>query len=1588
MVFTIINLHDPVNRLTPQALMLATLRHIESQEEDEKEYAQQYRAEPEDERSEPEDEFDFDEFPELKRPPRELPEVPKRTHGPPCKAYEFLESLRAGEDVDILTWQAEHLALAKEDPYQHKECPRLLWKMVDIIESEETPSELGTVAATLLMYDVYQISQSDSYIHRRARCKLATLLDPKEAVSIYRDILDDPKDELDSRDLCAFEDVLATRLAFALWELYERTSDTRFDEIHALYQEMEITSLMTEHTVLTSTSPTPRLDHVHCPGQLLYVVQCMRNDSRGKLELQAALVCEALRLIDLGIGISDQLRVLHTLYETIDSIDPSSELNGFTRTASKYGLESADVSFEVMGSFLAEKEPIYKWVNQLIMRLNDNIKPNTFIPDFSDELERNIPSKLPSDFFEMPRSFFERFGRARAVSSFCVSSLSQVTPTPSTIILISTGKYSKTGGAQVALISPAVSELAILYAIQVLRLGMAGSSQEADGVYFMKMRGAAHMSRYRRLGEHTDLMSSYELTKLVFQKHEMFTTPGDEREWAKISSLFMGAQTADCLFDDTGESRYLDQAAAMLREALRFVGLKNPLATAMSGLLGSALCKRFMYSQVPEDLGIAETLTGGASRVGQSSYVRTGIGLQLYVGSLPSCDQLYGRTMLIKFKHSSQIEDLEQSILMFKKVLDNTSAQSIHYADANYWYGHALSIRSQGDDLATGTHHLRQALLAQPSTSHPQSPVWMTGLSKALVMEFQKTGDRTLLEEAAKLSQTAVSVASKTSTILADVYAQLGEVKHQTFRVTNNSEDLDQCMLAFESAVNSKGSPQFQFWETILMYQEKAVGVGKSIKRRHEYLANNPSLACRAAAYAIRQGKLELAVEYLERGRSILWRQTLELRSPLDELRKVAPSIANQLAEVIEQLDQNEQLQSRSGNLAAHVTPWTISNPDQIAQSHRMLSQYYDYLLEQIRKIDGFSNFMRSFVYADTVGVASEGPVVILNLCEDGCDALVFLRSGVHHVALPDADFQILSAKRAELVVAAARVVEDQGVTMDAMLRPLLRLLWSSLIEPVVSFIKSSGTTEKRVFWVVFDSPQPRLLTVIQTETGEMDELISAEEEVETLRELDIITTELRDNDIDLQNNLGMIEEARRLHKTSVHTTQSTWASKTLGRFIGTFFYLKSKLTTGFISAFKLTIEPLMRAELPLADFAFLSACHTAEGSEAQNENMSLAGALQVAGFRSVVATMYAVADSDGPTVARVLYEHMFRDRSQPANSSDAALGLNKAVRKLRLSKVPMHRWATTSLCTRLLYFTDPALSLALGSTNSTSPSTMTKSQKAPKFLTTPPPSHGPHLVISYPAKNVLQLTLNRPRSLNAMTDDLRADIARVMDWFERESSLWLVTSSCSKKISINLCVCDTKGGYHNWKRRAFCAGQDLKNWKKKQDTGSRREAEEMARIQTDLAPSLVVVVSSQSLRPRDAKLLPEVKRGVVAAAGGIPRIQRIAGHQFAAELLLTGRTITAEEAHTKYRFTEYGNQSCKEIISNSPDAVWSTKKALLDGQQYASLEEAVIKHNLSEESKRVYQGDNIREGLAAFSEKRNQFGQILNCEVALSGSW
>lgn len=61
-----------------------------------------------------------------------------------------------------------------------------------------------------------------------------------------------------------------------------------------------------------------------------------------------------------------------------------------------------------------------------------------------------------------------------------------------------------------------------------------------------------------------------------------------------------------------------------------------------------------------------------------------------------------------------------------------------------------------------------------------------------------------------------------------------------------------------------------------------------------------------------------------------------------------------------------------------------------------------------------------------------------------------------------------------------------------------------------------------------------------------------------------------------------------------------------------------------------------------------------------------------------------------------------------------------------------------------------------------------------PKTLKTRPPSHGEHLILSYPAPHVLLVTFNRPKAMNSVSEPMRRDLIAIFDWFETEPDAWV----------------------------------------------------------------------------------------------------------------------------------------------------------------------------------------------------------------------
>jgi len=271
-----------------------------------------------------------------------------------------------------------------------------------------------------------------------------------------------------------------------------------------------------------------------------------------------------------------------------------------------------------------------------------------------------------------------------------------------------------------------------------------------------------------------------------------------------------------------------------------------------------------------------------------------------------------------------------------------------------------------------------------------------------------------------------------------------------------------------------------------------------------------------------------------------------------------------------------------------------------------------------------------------------------------------------------------------------------------------------------------------------------------------------------------------------------------------------------------------------------------------------------------------------------------------------------------------------------------------------------------------------------PSTLVSPPPHYGQHILLSYPRRHILLLKFNRPDVLNALSKPVMNDLNMVLNWFEKEPDLWVL-------------ILTGVGS-------TFCVGADLKWWRQDKATASsddisnildgpggfgslsrRRSSKPIIAAVNGHAlggGSEIVVNSDIVVASMKAKFgFPEVHVGVVAASGGIQRLLRIAGHQRASEVLLTGRDISAVEARDVFRFVNdvvpsdrvlpRALEYAEAILDQSPDSIRSTKKALNEAALHGNIDDAWKSHVISSESRSVYFGENIKEGLDAFNDRR-----------------
>jgi CHAT domain-containing protein len=100
----------------------------------------------------------------------------------------------------------------------------------------------------------------------------------------------------------------------------------------------------------------------------------------------------------------------------------------------------------------------------------------------------------------------------------------------------------------------------------------------------------------------------------------------------------------------------------------------------------------------------------------------------------------------------------------------------------------------------------------------------------------------------------------------------------------------------------------------------------------------------------------------------------------------------------------------------------------------------------------------------------------------------------------------------------------------------------------------------------------------------------------------------------------------------------------------------------------RLTLKEIMKQSFSHTELAFLSACQTAKGdTKLPEEAIHLAAGMLMAGYGSVVGTMWSILDDDAPIIAEKFYEYLIGEAR--GDCTRAAYALHGAVAHLRKVK-------------------------------------------------------------------------------------------------------------------------------------------------------------------------------------------------------------------------------------------------------------------------------------------------------------------------------
>ncbi|THU89253.1 hypothetical protein K435DRAFT_969185 [Dendrothele bispora CBS 962.96] len=797
---------------------------------------------------------------------------------------------------------------------------------------------------------------------------------------------------------------------------------------------------------------------------------------------------------------------------------------------------------------------------------------------------------------------------------------------------------------------PGDIENAILVNQQAVDLTPDGHAGKAELLHDL---GKAFSHRFHQLGKLSDIENAI----LVYQQAVDLTPDGHTAEATRLSSLGLAFKSR---FGHLRELRDIENAILVTQKAVDLTPDGHASKAGLLNNLGNAFSYRFEHLGELRDMENAILVTQQAVDLIPNGHARR-------AALLANLGNAFSR----RYKCLGQLGDIENAISTKQKAVDLTSDDHVDKAvqlhDLGSFFLSRFDHLGKIGDIENAILFYRQAIDLTPD-GHADKATRLINLGRAFQSRFECLG------ELGDIAQAIVAFKQATENTSSPPLARYVAAS----------------AWALSCSIYQSPSSALDAYTVVLDMIPQVVWFGQTVQRRYDDLPTIGMVINTAATLAISVGDLPRAVEWLEEGRSIVWKQILQLRTPLDELHQQHPDLADELSRVSLALDNAGTSDFQNINLKIKY-----KSVEEEAQNHRKLAAKYEELLQQVRKLDGFSRFLKPKTFPELSPAARNGPVVVVNAAALRCDALVLCTSG-EIIPVPLPTFSCDQAETLHLKLLSAlqahgvRVNRDDVAMRSAeeanqdIFISVLADLWSHVVQPILSEIEqvlheNAHVSLPHITWCatgplaflplhaagIYRSDNPMNIAdfAVSSYTTTLTAMLgsSSKRDPTVTRSVLIVSQPATPGLTPLPGTVEEVEVIQ-CYASPDHTCHLTHESAT---------DMENPLNSAFaLYDGRLNLSTLMKLSLENAELAVLSACETATGDERlPEEAVHLAAGMLAVGYPSVIATMWSIGDTDAPLIADKVYANLLgcRENSESQKASlTPAYALHAAVKHLR----------------------------------------------------------------------------------------------------------------------------------------------------------------------------------------------------------------------------------------------------------------------------------------------------------------------------------